>query len=123
MAPALRELEAAILERELAHGDHPVLKMCAVNAVTEGSDSSVRRLSKKRSTGRIDGMVALAMALGVAPSFVRGAWVWKLHPGGATTSAATGSSLSVCRGFAAGPGQRAAPLAMAKCVLLGAGRA
>jgi phage terminase large subunit-like protein len=67
MAPALRELEAAILERELAHSDHPVLKMCAVNAVTEGSDSSVRRLSKKRSTGRIDGMVALAMALGVAP--------------------------------------------------------
>jgi phage terminase large subunit-like protein len=41
----------------------PVLKICAVNAVTEGSDSSVRRLSKKRSTGRIDGMVALAMAL------------------------------------------------------------
>ena len=46
------------------------------------------------------------MALGVAPAFVRGAWVWKLQPGGATTPAATGSSLSVCRGFAAGPGQR-----------------
>ncbi|HEY2532069.1 MAG TPA: hypothetical protein VGJ20_29780 [Xanthobacteraceae bacterium] len=41
--------------------------MCAVNAIAEGSDSSVRRLSKKRSTGRIDGMVALAMALGVGP--------------------------------------------------------
>jgi hypothetical protein len=63
------------------------------------------------------------MALGVAPAFVRGAWVWKVQPGGVTTSAATGSSLSVCRGFAAGAGQRAAPLAMAKCVLLGAGRA
>jgi hypothetical protein len=25
VAPAPRELEAAILERELAHGDHPVL--------------------------------------------------------------------------------------------------
>ena len=63
------------------------------------------------------------MALGVAPAFVRGAWVWKLQPGGVTTPAATGSSLSVCRGFAAEPGQRAAPLAMAKCVLFGAGRA
>jgi phage terminase large subunit-like protein len=54
MSPALRELESAILERELAHGDHPVLKMCAMNAVAEGHDSSVRKLSKKRSTGRID---------------------------------------------------------------------
>ena len=67
MSPALRELESAILERELAHGDHPVLRMCAMNAVAEGHDSSVRKLSKKRSTGRIDGMVALTMALGVAP--------------------------------------------------------
>jgi phage terminase large subunit-like protein len=55
------------LEREIAHVDHPILKMCAVNAVTEGHDSSVRKLSKKRSSGRIDGMIALAMALGVAP--------------------------------------------------------
>jgi hypothetical protein len=63
------------------------------------------------------------MALGVAPAFERGAWVWKLGPGSVTTPAATGSSLSVCRRFAAEPGQRAAPLSMAKCVLIGAGRA
>ena len=63
------------------------------------------------------------MALGVAPAFVRGAWVWKLQPGGATASPATGSSLSACRGFAAEPGERAAPLSMADCVLFGAGRA
>jgi hypothetical protein len=42
--------------------------MCALNAVVEGKDSSVRRLSKRRSTGRIDSMIALAMALGVSPS-------------------------------------------------------
>jgi hypothetical protein len=63
------------------------------------------------------------MALGVAPAFVRGAWVWNLRPGGATMSAATGSSLSICRGFAAEPGRRGAPLSMAECVLFGAGRA
>ena len=74
MSPALRELESIIAERELAHGDHPVLNMCCANAVVEGEaklgqqrDSSNRKLSKKRSTGRIDGMVALAMAVGVAP--------------------------------------------------------
>jgi ribosomal protein L27 len=44
-----------------------VLKTSAVNAVSEGSDSSVRRLSKKRSTGRIVATVAIAMAVGAAP--------------------------------------------------------
>ena len=67
MSPALRELESIILERELCHGDHAVLNMCAANAVIEGKDASNRKLRKKKSTGRIDGMVALAMAIGVAP--------------------------------------------------------
>jgi phage terminase large subunit-like protein len=76
MSPALRELEARILNREIAHGNNPVLNMCAANAVVVegkdsvrdvGKDSSNRKLSKKRSTGRIDGLVALAMAIGVAP--------------------------------------------------------
>lgn len=67
MSPALRQLESAIVDRKLRHGGHPVLTMCAANAVTEGHDSSNRKLSKKRSSGRIDGMVALAMAFGVSP--------------------------------------------------------
>ena len=77
MSPALRELEGLILDRKLRHGNHPVLTMCMANAVTEGTkeghtkDSSNRKLSKKRSAGRIDGAVALAMACGVAPLGVR----------------------------------------------------
>jgi phage terminase large subunit-like protein len=67
MSPALRELETLVLDQKLAHGDHPVLSMCAVNAVVEGKDASNRKLSKNKSSGRIDGMVALAMAIGVAP--------------------------------------------------------
>jgi phage terminase large subunit-like protein len=67
MTPALRELESLILERKIRHGDHPVLKMCMANAVVEGSAEN-RKLSKKRSSGRIDGAVALAMAIGVAPA-------------------------------------------------------
>jgi hypothetical protein len=63
------------------------------------------------------------MVLGVAPAFVRGAWVWNLQPGGATAAAASGGSLSQCRVYAAEPGQRTAPLSMADCVLSGAGRA
>jgi phage terminase large subunit-like protein len=67
MSPALRDLEQIILEEGMAHGDHPVLGMCAANSVVEGKDSANRKLSKAKSSGRIDGMVALAMAFGVAP--------------------------------------------------------
>jgi phage terminase large subunit-like protein len=74
MSPALRELESLILDRKLRHGGHPVMNMCSANAVTEGPDASNRKLSKKRSSGRIDGLVALAMAIGVA----RAAWKAKV---------------------------------------------
>src|SRR5262245_56117709 len=67
MSAALREFESLILERKLRHDDNPVMNMCAENAVVEGTDASNRKLSKKRSGGRIEGMVALAMAIGVAP--------------------------------------------------------
>jgi phage terminase large subunit-like protein len=67
MSPALRDLESIILEKKLRHGGHPVLKFCASNAVVERDAAGNRKLSKKRSVGRIDGMVCLAMALGVAP--------------------------------------------------------
>ena len=67
MSPALRDLESIILEKKLRHGDHPLLKMCASNCVVERDTAGNRKLSKKRSTGRIDGMIALTMALGVAP--------------------------------------------------------
>ena len=67
MSPALRDLEQVILEGQLAHGDHPVLNMCANNTVVALDDAGNRKPSKKRSVGRIDGIVALAMAIGVAP--------------------------------------------------------
>jgi len=67
MSPALRDLEQLILEKRLAHGNHPVLSMCAARAVVDGKDDVNRKLSKNKSTGRIDGMIALAMAVGVAP--------------------------------------------------------
>jgi len=67
MTPALRELEVALVNERVAHGNHPVLTNNAGNAVVYGQDDD-RKLDKKKSTGRIDGMVSLAMAFGVAPS-------------------------------------------------------
>jgi phage terminase large subunit-like protein len=67
MSPALRDLEQVLLEGELAHGNHPVLTMCVANTVIAVDDAGNRKPSKRKSTGRIDGMIALAMAVGVAP--------------------------------------------------------
>lgn len=66
MTPALRALEGALLEGEHRHGNHPVLTMCAQNAKVIG-DSGARKFDKRTARGRIDGMVAYAMAVGVMP--------------------------------------------------------
>ncbi len=67
VSPALRDLEAEILNGRIAHGNHPVLTMCAQNAVVQTDPAANRKLAKHKSTGRIDGMMALAMAMGVVP--------------------------------------------------------
>jgi phage terminase large subunit-like protein len=67
MSPALRDLEAIIADKKLRHGNQPVLTMCMNNSIIERDPAGNRKLSKKRSTGRIDGAVALTMAVGVAP--------------------------------------------------------
>jgi phage terminase large subunit-like protein len=69
MSPALRDLEAALLNGRLAHGGHPVLTMCAANATVRTDPAGNRKLDKMKSHGRIDGMVALAMAVSVAGTF------------------------------------------------------
>ena len=66
MSPALDALEAALLNGQVAHGGNPVLQMCAANATTTKDPAGNRKLDKSRTTGRIDGMVALAMAFGIA---------------------------------------------------------
>lgn len=66
MTPALRELETRLANGRMKHGDNPILNMCSHNARVIG-DSGARKLDKQKSRGRIDGMVALAMAVGVKP--------------------------------------------------------
>jgi len=69
MSPALRDLESDLLDGKIAHGNHPVLTMCAANAVVTSDPAGNRKLDKAKATGRIDGMVALAMARAVAGTF------------------------------------------------------
>jgi phage terminase large subunit-like protein len=66
MAGALDTLEAELLNGRVRHGGHPVLQMNASNAVIVKDPAGNRKLEKSRSTGRIDGLQALAMSMGVA---------------------------------------------------------
>lgn len=66
MSPALRTTESMLLSERVRHGAHPVLTMCAANAVVQSDPSGNRKLAKHKSRGRIDGMLALTMALSVA---------------------------------------------------------
>ena len=68
MSPALRDLERLILEKKLRHGSHPVLNMCAANATIVRSAVGDRKLDKRQATRRVDGLIALTMAVGVAPT-------------------------------------------------------
>lgn len=67
MSPAIRSLESMLLGKKIRHGDHPVLNMCAQNATVATDPAENRKFIKGKETGRIDGMVALAMAVGVMP--------------------------------------------------------
>lgn len=73
MSPAIDALEADLLAEKVRHGGNPVLAMCAANAVVLPDPAGNRKLDKSKATGRIDGMVALAMAEGVESMFAEAA--------------------------------------------------
>ena len=63
MNPAVEIVEDVLAEGKMRHGMHPVLTMCASNVRVQQDPSGNRKFDKIKSTGRIDGIVALAMAL------------------------------------------------------------
>lgn len=65
MSPAVDAMEALVLDGKLNHGGHPVLTWNCSNCVVDTDPAGNRKLSKKRSREKIDGMVALIMAIGV----------------------------------------------------------
>lgn len=72
MSPALDAMEAALLNGKMRHGGHPVLTWCAANAKASRDPAGNRKLDKIKSTGRIDGIQALAMAFGAAGMITEG---------------------------------------------------
>jgi phage terminase large subunit-like protein len=68
MPQSINELEKAVLEHRLRVARNPVLTWNSASAVVMKDEQESRIFSKRRSTGRIDGLVALAMAVGALKS-------------------------------------------------------
>lgn len=66
MTPAIERLENLILNGKIRVHYNPVLRWNAASAVIVEDDAGGRKFSKRKATGRIDGIVALAMAVGSA---------------------------------------------------------
>lgn len=66
MTAPVKELLAKIGAGQLAHGGNPVLRWMASNAATMEDPAGNLKFNKAKSTDRIDGIVALTMALGLA---------------------------------------------------------
>lgn len=60
-----KELEKLVMGQQLAHGNNPVLRWMASNCMVETDAAGNIKPSKDKSTEKIDGIVALIMALGV----------------------------------------------------------
>lgn len=65
MAPAIDAFESSVLEGRLKHDGNPVLAMCVANAKVDMDPAGNRKLDKSATRFRIDGAVALAMAVGL----------------------------------------------------------
>jgi phage terminase large subunit-like protein len=66
MAPAVDLLERLIVERKLRHDGNPALAAAVSNAKVELDPAGNRKFTKRKSTGRIDPLVALTMAVGIS---------------------------------------------------------
>jgi len=63
MSPPTKELMRLVLERRLNHGGHPVLRWNMDNAYVRTDPAGNLKIDKEKSTEKVDGAVALVMAL------------------------------------------------------------
>lgn len=66
MSAPIKELERIYMSHRLAHGGHKVLRWMASNVVATKDAAENIKFDREKSTQKIDGMVALAMAIGRA---------------------------------------------------------
>lgn len=76
MSPPTKELMRIVLEHKLCHGGHPVLRWNMDNAYVRTDPAGNLKLDKEKSTEKVDGAVALVMALDRAQRNLNGGSVY-----------------------------------------------
>jgi phage terminase large subunit-like protein len=64
MSPAVKAFQLLALNGRIRHGNHPLLRMCFINAVVVRDPADNCKLDKSKAYGRIDVAVAAIMAVG-----------------------------------------------------------
>ena len=65
MAPAIDKFETMLLNREIRIIANPAQTWCVANAVVKADEDGYRKISKRKSVGRVDGAVTAVMACGI----------------------------------------------------------
>jgi phage terminase large subunit-like protein len=80
MSPAVKETERLILSRRLAHDGNPVMRFCLSNVAIAADAAGNIKIDRARAREKVDGAVALAMAIGTAETEGRSTSVYAERP-------------------------------------------
>jgi len=69
MSSPVKAIEALVLMKKLNHGNNPVMGWCVSNVLLVKDPADNVKMDKSKSQERIDGAVAMAMAIGRAESY------------------------------------------------------
>lgn len=72
MSPPTKQLEALILKHKLRHAGHPVLRWNCRNSVLKIDPNENIKITKDNPKQRVDGMVALVMAVAAYDAYIKG---------------------------------------------------
>jgi phage terminase large subunit-like protein len=64
MSPPAKEIERLVVSKRIVHPDNPVMNWCVANAVVEQDAEGNIKPSRKKRTEKLDGVVAMTMAVG-----------------------------------------------------------
>lgn len=68
MSAPTKEIETLVLQKKLNHGNNPVLNWMCSNVAIKRDPSDNIKIDKAKSSEKVDGMVALAMSIGMYQS-------------------------------------------------------
>jgi phage terminase large subunit-like protein len=80
MSPAVKATERLILAKKLAHDGNPVMRWCLSNVAIAQDAAGNQKIDRARAKEKVDGAVALAMAIGVGETEGRTSSVYEERP-------------------------------------------